>query len=80
MCFLKCDREIGSGLDRGTNEEKEHVQILEKTDEKTLEERCSLGEGEREREIIEVTVGDLCLRVCVSSNIYIIYIYYSVGK
>lgn len=49
MCFLKCDREIGSGLDRGTNEGKEHVQILEKTDEKTLEERCSLGEGERER-------------------------------
>lgn len=59
--------------DRGTNEEKEHVQILEKTDEKTFG-------GTLER---EVTVGDLCLPVYVcryNTYIYITYIYHSIGK
>lgn len=53
--------------DRGTNEEKEHVQILEETDEKTFG-------GTLER---EVTVGDLCLPVyvCRVIHIYITYIY-----
>lgn len=53
--------------DRGTNEEKEHVQILEKTDEKTFG-------GTLER---EVTVGDLCLPVyvCRVIHIYILHIY-----
>lgn len=59
-------------MDRGTNEEKERVQILEKTDKKTLEKRCSLGV----RKIIEVTCVYLCVFVC-SSNIHI---YYSVEK